>query len=216
MKTTILILLVACAAACAENGAEATRRVPLETAGGAVPDPVDRAAANEQERAVKRAHAAATAVNQPVAQDVNWAETTGFKAVDPQLLPLEQREKLAEITVPVLAFDDAGLLANALLTHHVNWYALATETGDGVDLHLRGTRNAYVYPDMEVPEAARAAAKNYTLTRTHAVVTVSWRSFDVSYSLDVECAKPLEDPRCTQDQFALKVVEDLGLIGGQP
>ena len=215
MKTTTLILLLACAAGCAESGAETTRHAELE-ARDPVPDPIDRRVANEQERAVKRAHAAATGAENPVAQDVNWDETRGFKALDPALLPVEQREKLAAITVPVLAFDDAQLLAGAFLSHHNNWYALASKTDDGLHLHLRGTRNAYVYPDMEVPQAARAAAKNYTLTRTHAIVTVSWRSFDVSYSLDVECAKPLEDVRCTQDQFALQVVEELGLIGGQP
>ena len=47
-------------------------------------------------------------------------------------------------------------------------------------------------------------------------MTVSWRAFNASYSLDIECAKPLADPRCTEDEFALQTVERLGVIGGQP
>lgn len=213
-RTVSVILVIAASVGCAEPPPdEATIQRELQVAPIAGDD--DRAAANQLEREMK-AQWAGSAPRGPVAEPVDWDEASRFKQLDPARLPTEQRKKLAEVKLPVLAFDDDALLATALLTHHHNWYVIAVKSDDGLHMNVLGNRNAWTVPAMEIPEAARAAAEDYTLSRTHGIVTVSWRSFGTSYSVDVECAKPMSDPRCTEDEFALAVVEQLGVIGGTP
>lgn len=216
MRVRSAILCVLVSMGCADaRGDDTTMGQPLEAA-APTPAPPRVAAsheANEAERAAKRASADPTPIG-PVALDVDWDEVTGFKRLEPTLLPASEQAKLTEVQLPVLAFDDAALLRTALLSHLGNWYVIAVEAA-GLHMNIRGTRNAYTVPGMEIPEAARKAADNYTLTRTDGIVTVSWRAFNVSYNVDVECSKPMDDPRCTEDEFALRTVEDLGVIGGQ-
>jgi hypothetical protein len=205
MKRWIWIAALAVAAC---NADEETRTSALETS------PAENTRDDfEREKQIKKANARRVPVG-PMVEAVDWDEASGFKRLEPALLPASEQKKLAEIRLPILVPDDDELLASALVTHRQDWYAAAMETGDGVDVYIRGTRKAYEVPGMEIPEAAREAAENYTLTRTHAIVTVSWRSFGVSYNLDVECARPTKDERCTEDEFALDIVENLGVIGG--
>ncbi len=214
MNWKLLLGALIAVAGCAETRPDAaTSRQPLTTVTPAVSPAT--AAANAAERASKAAGIDRSPQG-PVAQAVDWDEARGFKQLDRALLPVDQQPKLDDVTVPVLAFDDATLLASALLTHHHNWYVVAVEYPDGLNMNVRGTRNAWTAPNMEIPEAARLAAENYTLSRTHGVVTVSWRAFGASYSLNVDCTTPVGDVRCTEDEFALGVVEQLGVIGGRP
>lgn len=209
----IIIAILAVFVGCAESETQ-TKTAALQTApdGPAVTDQADRRAANELERQIK-AEAAQKSPIGPTAQEVDWAEASGFTRIDAAHLPDGEREKLDVIRVPVLVPDDPAVVRTAMITEHENWYAAAMEV-DGADVYIRGTRNAFEVPGMDIPEAARKSAENYTLTRTHQIVTVSWRSFGVSYSLDVECAKPMDDPRCTQDEYALGLAEKLAVIGG--
>ena len=147
---------------------------------------------------------------------IDWSSTEGFKRVDWTPIAAEFREVLQDVTLPVLAFDDPALLAASQTSARSNWYVITAKTGDGVNLMLRGTRQARVVPGMQINDAALRAAENYTFTRTHTVITVSWRAFGASYSLDVECANPLTDKRCTEDAYALSLVEGLGVAGGTP
>lgn len=212
MKRWILIAVLALSAC---NAEQTTRSSGLEAASPDRPDDPTNDPTDdwEREKQVKKANARKVPVG-PMLEAVDWEEADGFKQLEPRRLPGSEQKKLADIRLPILVPDDDDLLASALVTHHGDWYAAAMNTGDGAEVYIRGTRKAYEVPGMEIPEAAREAAKNYTLTRTHQIVTVSWRSFGVSYNLDVECAQPTKDTRCTEDEFALGVVENLGVIGG--
>lgn len=213
MCKTVTILLAAAllATGCADSGSTAptTQKASLQSAAAPTASP-QAAPAPGYEREQKELVSDKQPVG-PVAEKVDWAEVRGFAQVDAALLPASERAKLDDITVPVLVPDDGRLLATALITHHQNWYAAAMEL-PGADIYVRGTRNAFEVPAMEIPAAAAAAKDNYLLTRIHQVVTVSWRSFNVSYSLDVECAKPMTDTRCTEDEFALELAERLGVV----
>lgn len=212
-ENVLLSLLIAlvCAGCSNARADEPHHKQPLNPA---VLHGDDRAAANEFERQGKLAYNAER--GEPVPEVVDWAEAAGFKQLDAKRLPAEQAAKLGEVKLPVLAFDDATLLSDALLTHHVNWYMLAVKRGDGLHMNIFGSRNARTIPGMEIPQAARDAAGDYTIYRTHQVVTMSWRAFGVSYSINVECAKPMDDVRCTEDHFVVAVAEQLGMIGGAP
>lgn len=203
----IALLVAGCTSARADDSPHVRGTDPAVLHGA------DREAANEYERAGKLAHNAS--IGEPVAEEVSWDEAAGFKQLDAARLPKEEAAKLAAITVPVLAFDDDALLPTALITHFNNWYMLAVK-GDGYSMNVFGSRNARTIPGMEIPQAARDAADDYTIYRTHQVVTMAWRAFGVSYVINVECAKPMTDTRCTGDDFVVGVAEQLGVIGGQP
>lgn len=174
----------------------------------------DRAAANDYERRMKKQGTDPVPTG-PTAAEIDWDEVRGTKRVASTALPESERQKLPEIRVPMLAFDDDALLATGRVSHNVNWYVLAVDGPDKLNMNIRGTRNEWRAPNMKIPDAAKEAARNYTLTRTHRVVTVSWRSFGASYSLDLECGRP-DDARCAEDEFPLQVAESLAIIGGLP
>ena len=151
----------------------------------------------------------------PLQGEVDWAEAKGYAHIAAKELPASERVKLDAIRLPVLSYGEAGLLRDTLLTHNQNWYVLSANH-DGLNVVLKGTRNEVITPGIELNDAALRAADNYTFTRTHTVVTVAWRAFGASYSLDLECARPMDDTRCSKDEFALNMIESLGVIGGKP
>lgn len=210
------LIVMSCASflavGCADTKPErSTTEQGLERSAPGLPGD-DRAAANDYERRMKKESADPTPTG-PTPAEIDWDDVAGTKRVAATALPESEHKKLAEVRVPMLAFDDDALLATGRVSHNVNWYVLAVEGPEGLNMNVRGTRNEWRAPNMKIPQAARDAAENYTLTRTHRVVTVSWRSFGASYSLDLECAKP-DDARCAQDDYPLQVAESLAIIGG--
>lgn len=191
----LLVVVALAVMSCADGDYGATARSSLEA-----PRPPD---------GVGKKLAAQKQPVGPVPQPVDWEAARRTPALQ-LALPERERPKLGEIEVPVLLPDDPKLLSSLLITHHHDWYAAAMED-NGVDVYVRGNRKAFVVPALqgiEVPD--------YSVTRVHEILTVSWRAYGVAYTLDVECFAPLEDPRCTNDDYALSLAKSLKLAGGRP
>lgn len=119
-----------------------------------------------------------------------------------------QADTLAKATLPVLLPDDPAWLQAALATADRDWYALSVNR-DGVMLYVQGDRLATLDPDLppagfDVPTWTRPL-----VTRNEATVDATFLAFGVSYLVAVECARPFEDRRCTEDAFVLGQVGSL-------
>lgn len=202
---TLVILGALVGTSCADD-APTVRDQPLEAAGPVVETPrVDPAV----ERADKKA-AAQIQPRGPIDEPVDWASVTSAPAVSPDSFPDEERAKLSQIRVPVLVPPDPALLETVLVTHNGDWYT-ARMKGDGITVYIRGTRKAFDVPGME-----EIHLPDTVLSRTHGIVTVTFRRYGVAYNLDVECLGALDDPRCTEDDYATELVETLAVAGGAP
>jgi hypothetical protein len=85
---------------------------------------------------------------------------------------------------------------------------------------VAGIRTVHEYPQIELDEAGDELLKlPYRISRTHQIVTLSFSRFGVGYTIDVECARPMEDTRCTEDGYVKKLYESLAVLesqGGAP
>lgn len=132
----------------------------------------------------------------------------------PGALPESQRERLASSPLPVLmpgAMTDPQL-AHGAVTTGSNWYALSS-THDGVTLYMQGSRTTVEHGQIAIDEAGETLTqKPYVISRNHQVITISFTRFGLGYHLDVECAKPQSDVRCTQDDYVLSLYESMALV----
>lgn len=146
---------------------------------------------------------------------IDWSSAAEHPRVDPSSLPAEARQRLDSITVPVLLPREPALLGHVTLTSGPTWYAAAFHP-EGHHITIHATKLGVHRPALaeEIPPERRRRAGEPEITRTHGIVTVMFEAFGASYTIDVECAAPLEDVRCTEDAYALSVFEELGVAGG--
>jgi hypothetical protein len=140
--------------------------------------------------------------------DVDSEQASKALLFDPSLLPAAARERLRGVPVPVLlpAADAVGApdaYGSATASRGERWYSVSLSV-DGVGLSVFGTGQAAERPELQavVPPAGDAPR----VSRTHGIVQATFRRFGVAYSIDVECAAPRTDPRCTGDAYVLGLV----------
>lgn len=123
--------------------------------------------------------------------------------------------KLAEASpVPVLLPDDDALLGTLQLTTGPTWYG-ASMRGEDFGVVIHGTNAQHSLPGSGAKEKPDAQAGRPVLSRTHAIVTVSFQSFGVAYALDIDCQNPHTNPRCAEDAFAWELVEGLKVLSAE-
>jgi len=121
------------------------------------------------------------------------AAQVGPQALGVDRLTDTQRERLAIAGVPVLLPDVDGL-ERAIMTAGPGWYAASMVFEDHT-VAIHGTRVAFVEPELGL-DGQRAPD---VVTRVHAIAELSFLDGDVAYSVEVDCERPLENPRCTED-----------------
>jgi hypothetical protein len=202
------LLLIALVAGCGDS-----RRGPAAGAQEAVTAP-SQAPSEETaaERRAKREHREPGTVEIAA---IDWSSAASMPRVDPSVLPAQSRQAIERATLPVLLPRDEALLASATVTAGPAWYAVALH-GDGHHVSIHGTKQMVHQPALaaDVPPEQRRAPGETTITRTHGIVTVSFEAFGASYTIDVECDRPMDDVRCTEDAYALSIHDGLGLVGG--
>lgn len=146
-------------------------------------------------------------------RSVDWAEADAHARADASELSPEAQAAIAAAPLPVLIPREAALLTDAVVTRGPTWYAASLHP-EGHHVRINGRRLAVHRPSLSdrVPDEARSTEPS--VSRTHGIVSVAFARFGASYTLDVECAAPDTDARCTEDAYALSLVQDLGVAGG--
>lgn len=132
-------------------------------------------------------------------------------------LPEGARERLARAPLPALLPGDEALLRTLNARVGQSWYtgfmALPTHS-----VYIMGTRTTHEHDRLELDAPGDALTQQpYVISRTHQVVTLSFTRFGLGYHIDVECAKPMSDVRCLEDDYVRRVHDSLALYkGGQP
>lgn len=76
-----------------------------------------------------------------------------------------------------------------------------------------GNRNETIVPGVSDRATPRPDFEP-RISRSRGIVSASFHAFGVAYVVEVECAKPFDDPRCTEDDYVRDVVADLTVAGG--
>ena len=153
--------------------------------------------------------------------EIDWDAASAYKPkLDASTLSTEDHDKLSKAQMPVLLPSDNALLEK--VTHYSvreHGYS-ASLAPQGHHIYVAGIRTVHEYPQIELDEAGdKLLEQPYRISRTHQIVTLSFSRFGVGYTIDVECAKPMDDTRCTEDGYIEKLYESLALLdtrGGTP
>jgi hypothetical protein len=127
-------------------------------------------------------------------------------------LDARSREALARAPFPVLLFP--ARLQSQVITAEGEPWAAVTATDDGLHLSLHGTdREHPVLRDEEV--ATLPSPTTFVrggpawVTLNEQIRSAAWHEGAVAWSLEVECDRPMDDPRCTEADFVLRLAETL-------
>lgn len=130
-------------------------------------------------------------------------------------LDAPSREALARAPFPVLLFP--ARLQSQVITAEGEPWAAVTTTDEGLHLSLHGTdREHPVLRDEEV--ATLPSPTTFVrggpawVTLNEQIRSIAWHEGAVAWSLEVECDRPMDDPRCTEEDFVLRLAETLELV----
>ncbi len=144
-------------------------------------------------------------------QRVSWPARAAVDAATFGQLPAEARAEVAKSQIPVLV--PAAMASTAKLVVRPAFTAVSiTGTGEhlGLTVSVSATRVAHRYQNTPRAKGDKPA----WITQNELIWSATWRENGVSYVVEVECARPSEDPRCASDAFLRTVVEDLSFVGG--
>lgn len=163
----------------------------------------------ERERALKESGLRGGLQTQVV--PIDWAEAAGSEVLPADVAPATLRAEFSEVAIPALVPARADLLAGATLTHGDTWYAVSMD-GPGHTVYVSGSNLEVVVPQLaDVLKRHPGLGGDFLLTRNEALVTLSFGAFGASYVVEIECADPLADPRCVEDDYAIELANSLVL-----
>jgi hypothetical protein len=109
--------------------------------------------------------------------------------------------------------------AASLITAGPRWVAISAR-GEGITLSLHATDHHHsVVGDEELaqvpPPSATVRGEAARVTSNEGIRSVAWMEQGVAYALEVECERPFEDTRCTEDAFLLELADRLVSLEGR-
>ena len=130
-------------------------------------------------------------------------------------LPEGLKAQVEACPLPVLMPSDPGLQRSAVLTRGDGWHALSMNHG-GVNVALHALGRGFVRPGLvaELGQDAPLPPDKPRVSQDHLIYSAAFERFGVSYVLELECAKPSEDPHCQREDELLALYRGLVLVGG--
>lgn len=128
------------------------------------------------------------------------------------LLTPEARAALAAAPVPMLMLPDHRARASTFLVGD-RWASFHYRDAElTISLHATDLSHPVVADDEIAhlpppPDTVRGRPARVLLNEQ--IRSVAWEQGPVSYALDVECARPFDDTRCTEPEFVLELADAL-------
>ncbi|MBX7196888.1 MAG: hypothetical protein K1X94_32865 [Sandaracinaceae bacterium] len=125
------------------------------------------------------------------------------------------REALARAAFPVLLFPSPHV-STVLSQEGEPWVAVSTAS-DGVHLSLHGT--SLEHPVLRDEEVANLPTPTTFvrgvpawLTLNEQIRSAAWHEGAIAWTLEVECDRPMDDTRCTAEDYVMRLAETLELV----
>ncbi len=141
---------------------------------------------------------------------VDWDAANQHPRLDTAQLSVAQKDTINEAPVPVLLPDQPKLLGSAQLTTGPSWYAASMQEDDA-SVYVSGNAKVVRVPGAEAYEPPTLGEDTLTVNRAEGMVEISFKAFGIYYDFSVECYDHENDPRCTDDHYALQLVNELKL-----
>ena len=148
---------------------------------------------------------------QPTTKPLATPEKSAWERLDPA-----RRELLRTTSARVLLPPQPTYLAAAFLTADTDWYTASID-GNGITIVIEGRSRSIDHPEIRAafPPTPASRAKP-RVGRNELIVESAFLEQDTSYSVEVECAMPATDPRCTEDAFVRGLTTSLIAVTPPP
>lgn len=147
-------------------------------------------------------------------QRIDWPEAKQHDPIASGVLSDTQMQAVAKASLPVLLPGDAALASSAFVTSGDLWYG-ADLQADGIHVFVHGSRGARPN-DLKLTPEQTENLRNFTIYRSHEIVTLTFQMYGAAYRIDVECDRPTADDRCNKDAFVTSMAESMVFAGGRP
>lgn len=198
----------------------------LVTAGGCAeaPVPEDSSESSQTLEAAVRASSSTSSSNsadayrpwispRSVIKEVDQAQVKGFPEIEEALLKKRQHEAAGRAPIPALLPNVERLIEVAVLMSGEDWYAASMVVDDhGISIH--GSRRAFYVPGMDISNEVVHEGAKHLLNRSEGVVSLTFEAFGVAYMMRIDCERPFEDARCTEDDYIIDIAEALAIVPG--
>lgn len=153
-------------------------------------------------------------VVRPEIQVMRWDEADAHRQISRERLRAEQLEAVDGAPVPALLPDKDAYIERAITMYDEHWFAAAIGFEEH-DVAITGTRMFYFVPGVSDMQKEKVeGANDHVLTRESGIVNLSFQWFGASYFIEVACARPFEDVRCTEDAYVMDLAESLAVVAG--
>jgi len=128
----------------------------------------------------------------------------------------EARSEANRARLPVLMFADPAIVATATVMSDEHWVAVSARDADRtLSIHATDVSHPSAANEPAPERDARVLGLPATLAENEGIRSIAWEEGDLAYSLDVECARPLEDEACTGVAYVRGLAETLVRIEGR-
>jgi hypothetical protein len=124
---------------------------------------------------------------------------------------------LARPAIPELQFGDPADARAATVTRGEHFYAVSLRRGE-VTLSIHATDVVHPAPpgaNVPPPPPDHIRGVPARILVNEGIRSITWDDAGVSYVLEVECYRPFEDQRCTEDAFIRATAESLVMVEPQ-
>lgn len=150
---------------------------------------------------------------------VVWPDRSAIDGAVASRLSPAATEAIARAPVPVFVPRGGGLAERALLVVRDNFYAASitgAEDSEGVTISVSASRVVHRYRGTPIVKGTSRVRDDRPafVTQNERIWSVTFEEHGVHYVVEVECARPSEDVRCSDGVFATKVADELVFVGG--
>jgi len=146
---------------------------------------------------------------------VKWPEKNRVQQKIEQEIPLILKQKINEVTFPVLLPKSYLLNQKMSIVAEENYYAI-TIFFKGANLMISGDRS-YQLEMKEIDKKSQKMLKQSRQEFIHAegMMITDFNRYGVSYSMQLECDRFEQDKRCANNEFLRKLYRELVMVGGK-
>ncbi len=153
-----------------------------------------------------------------VVRDVDDGDAEQISAIGEGVVDPALAEEIEAVELPVLLPDDAELVEALFFVGADNFYTATVHVDDEVGeqdhmIVIQGSRMVEEAPGHG--EMRHELGDGYHITRIHKIPTLKMERFGISYQVHVECNRPHENRRCTEDDYIESIADSLKIAGGQ-
>lgn len=149
--------------------------------------------------------------------DIEWPTPNQAQQKSIATYPKVLKEGIKEVRLPVYLSSQYLYDKSMVVVADKNFYSISF-TLKGASILFEGDRTYQESISPDNPEFKAIAKKNQPVeySSSEEIRIAQYQRHGANYNISVECDKPKEDKRCTEETFIRELYASLKMVGGRP